>query len=173
MIIGNPYKFAIIVYPIKEWSSESLRNGVLLISIDGKLFPNEIFTSTLDVEYINLKETLMNIPIDENLYNMKKDEAFKTIYNIVCPSDFNIASDYRFDLSLESINDHNHIFAVSNGESIRIMASMLYYNIGESKHILANANISETFISIDEMNDIISQLKLNEGLIFNEKRNRI
>lgn len=166
MIIGNPDTFAIFIHPIKEWCSESISNGILFISIDGKLFPNEIYNSTLDVDYIYLKESLMNIPIDESLYNMKKDKAFKTIYNIVYPSIFDDTdSDYRFDLTMQSTNDNNRIFAVSNGKSIRIMASKLTYNSGEAKHILANANISETFISIDEMNDIISKLKLNEGLI--------
>lgn len=44
MIIGDPYKIAVIVQVINEWS-ETWINGVFMLTINGKIIPEEIFTS--------------------------------------------------------------------------------------------------------------------------------
>ena len=55
MILGNPYKFAIIIQIIKQWNKEESAdnpfcNGVLLFCIDGNIYTEEILTATLKTE---------------------------------------------------------------------------------------------------------------------------
>lgn len=162
MILGNPYKFSIIIDIINEWNIDgAFCNGVLLFCIDGNIFPKEVVTATLKCEVQLLKDNLKNLTIDEELYNMQKDKAFIEIYNITFPSDIDIDNDYRFDISPQSFSDcHCFIFAVSNGKQIRILASKLNYIIEDSRHEFEDINVSETFIDISELNKIISEIDI-------------
>lgn len=162
MILGNPYSFSVFINTIKEWNIDNeFCNGVLLFCIDGDFFPKKIVTATLKCEIQPLKEKLKNLVKDETLYNMPKDKAFAKIYNITFPEDAGINNDYRFDISPESFIDENcFIFAVSNGVKVRIMAAELNYNKKESRHEIRRANISETFISINELNEIVAKLDI-------------
>lgn len=162
MLIGNPFKFGIFTSPVKEWNTDdsSFFSGVLLFSVDGGLFPKEIFNTTLIFEIEQLKENLMNIGTDERLYRMPKDEAFAEIYNITFPEDAD--NDYRFDITPCEFSDHNcYVFAVGNGEQVRILAAAdLKYIMEESKHELDGINVSEAIITVDELNEIISTLRI-------------
>ena len=103
----------------------------------------------------------MNLAEDEILYDMQKDRAFARIYDIAFPEDTSISNDYRFDISPEVFADDNcFIFAIRNGEKVRIMAAKLNYNKKESRHEISNVDISETFITIDELNRIIAKLDI-------------
>lgn len=162
MILGNPYKFSVFISTIKEWNIDNeFCNGVLLFCIEGNIFPKKIVTSTLKYEIQLLKEKLRNLIINERLYNMQRDKAFAEIYNITFPEDISIDNDYRFDITPESFADENcYVFAVSNGKEVRIMATKLNYIVEESRHELSNIDISETFIEIEDLNQIISQLEI-------------
>ena len=162
MILGNPYKFSVFISTIKEWNIDNeFCNGVLLFCIEGNIFPKKIVTATLKYEIQLLKEKLMNLIINERLYNMQRDKAFAEIYNITFPEDISIDNDYRFDITPESFADENcYVFAVSNGKEVRIMATKLNYIVEESRHELSNIDISETFIEIEDLNQIISQLEI-------------
>lgn len=161
MILGNPYNFAIFTKTIKEWNMDNeFCNGVLFFCIDGKFFPNNIVTATLNYEIQQLKEKLKNLVDDEELYNMQKDKAFSIIYNMTFPENTDIDNDYRFDISPESFADENcYIFAVGNGKQIRIMATELYYNKEEARHDLRDIKISETFIANNDLNEMITKLE--------------
>ena len=162
MILGNPYKFSVFISTIKEWNIDNeFCNGVLLFCIDGNIFPKKIVTATLKCEIQLLKEKLRNLITNERLYNMQRDKAFAEIYNITFPEDISIDNDYRFDITPESFADENcYVFAVSNGKEVRIMATKLNYIVEESRHELSNIDISETFIEIEDLNQIISQLEI-------------
>lgn len=163
MIFGNPYNFAIITQPIKEWNEDdTFLNGVLLFCVDGKIFPKNIVNATLKFELSGYEEKLNNLVVDNKLYNTARDTAFRCIYNLVYPNDRDTTdNDYRFDFSPEIFSDINcKVFAISNGESIRLMAAAnLVYNKVESRHILDDVEVSETTIPIKEFQEIISQLK--------------
>ncbi len=59
MILGDPYKFSIIIDTIKEWNiDDAFCNGVLIFCVDGNLFPKEIVTATLKVKFSSLRKTL-------------------------------------------------------------------------------------------------------------------
>ena len=162
MILGNPYKFSVFISKIKEWNIDNeFCNGVLLFCIEGNIFPKKIVTATLKYEIQLLKEKLRNLITNERLYNMQRDKAFAEIYNITFPEDISIDNDYRFDITPESFADENcYVFAVSNGKKVRIMATKLNYIVEESRHELSNVDISETFIEIEDLNQIISQLEI-------------
>lgn len=135
MVIGNPYKFSIFTKTIKEWNmDESFCNGILLFCVNGNIFPKKVVTATLKCEIPSLKDRLMNLTIDEELYNMPKDKAFAEIYNITFPENIDVYNDYRFDISPLSFSDCDcFVFAVSNGEKARIMAAKLNYIMSNSK----------------------------------------
>lgn len=164
MIIGDPYKFSIFTKVIKEWNiGESIwRNGVLIFCINGELLTRQIVTETLNSEICPLKEKLMNITINAELYEMEKEKAFIKMYNTTFPNwdgESDICNDYRYFLSPSSLSDHCcHVYVVSNGKQIRIMAAKLNYILEESTHDLNNLEISETFITYDELNKIIHGL---------------
>ncbi len=164
MILGDPCKFSIFVKTIKEWNIDnSFCNGILFFCINGGIYPKEeIIVATLKCEIPKLKEHLMNIAINNELYYMQKQKAFEKIYNITFPENFNIDNDYRYDISPISFSDnHIYIFAVSNGRQVRILASKLNYIIEQSRHNLKNIVISEVFIDIKDLNKIISNLKID------------
>ncbi|MBW4846121.1 MULTISPECIES: Imm42 family immunity protein [unclassified Lacrimispora] len=99
MILGDPYKFSIIIDTIKEWNiDDAFCNGVLIFCVDGNLFPKEIVTATFKGEVQLLKKNFKYLTVDEDLYNMQKDKAFVEIYNITFPEDVDIDNDYRFDV---------------------------------------------------------------------------
>ena len=160
MILGDPYKFAVIIQVIKEWNTcSTFCNGVLLFCIDGDIFPKAIDTATLTCELSRYEEKFNTIVVNHELYNMPKEEAFSRIYNLVHPEDWDIDNDYRFDFSPETFNDNCKVFVISNGEYVRIMAaSELLYNKEESRHELDNILIGETNITVREFYDIISAL---------------
>lgn len=162
MILGNPYKFSVFISTIKEWNvDKEFCNGVLLFCIDGNIFPKKIVTATLKCEIPLLKEKLKNLITNERLYNMQRDKAFAEIYNITFPEDISIDNDYRFDITPESFADEScYVFAISNGKEVRIIATKLNYNVEESRHELNNADINETFIEIEDLNQIVSQLDI-------------
>lgn len=163
MILGDPYKFAIIIKTIKEWNlDEAFCNGILLFCIDGSIFPKEICTATLKSEIGPLRENLENIAVDTSLFYAEKGRAFKQIYNMIVPADFTLDNDYRFDISPLSFADENcYTFAVSNGTQVRILAAKLEYNKELSRHELKNTDIKEAFISLEELSKIAKALCLD------------
>ena len=164
MILGDPYKFAIIIKIIKEWNiGEAFGNGVLLFCVDGSIFPKEIFTASLNSEINPLKEKLKNIAANNEIFKMEKEAAFKKIYNITFPEDVDLDNDYQFDITpLSFPEDNSYIFAVSDGARIRILASKLKYIREESRHKLKNINVYEAFISMEEMKEIVKELNVDQ-----------
>jgi len=149
-----------------EWSDDTYSNGIFLLCVNGILFPERIFTATLGIEIECLKRNLLDIPIDEELFNEEKEEAFLTIYNITFPlwsDDDSIENDYQYYISPIEIADYGCIiFAVNNGEQIRIMATnlnKLSYDKEKSTYDFSNVDISETFITQEEMKEMILELE--------------
>lgn len=160
MLIGDPYKFSIFVQKIQDWNlDEAFCNGILFFSIDGMLFPKKIVTVSLKCEVPLLEERLRNITENDELYFMSKKDAYLKIYNLVFPEDYKVDNDYKYDITPQSLADNNcYVFAIRNDENVRIIAANLKYTIEESRHNLSNFNISETFITINELNKMISKI---------------
>ena len=160
MTLGNPYKFAILIDRIDDWNiDDAFCNGLLLLCVNGTIFPDGILAATLQHEIEPLKQNLLNLATDQRLYSLPSHQAFIEIYNITFPEDIDVANDYRFDITPSLLSDNNcFIFAIRNGEGVRILASKLDYDTENAKHNLQNINVCETFLSLTELDEIISGL---------------
>lgn len=158
MILGDPFEFAVIAQKVKDWNiNDTHCYGTLLFCIDGEIFPKKINNTNIKFELSAPEETLKNLVVNDELYNMPKYEAFCKICDLVYPEE--IDNDYRFRLSPEIFIDVNcEVFIVSNGNHVRIMAaSDLIYNKEESRYELKDISISEIYITLDEFKKILSQ----------------
>lgn len=162
MIVGNPNTFSILTMKIESWNQDdTFCNGLLVLSVDSNLFPGEYRAATLKYEVPELKEKLSRIEIDKEIFNMVKNKAFSVIYNLSYPREYDIENDFRFEISPSVLQDcHCFVFAVSNGEFVRFLAGQLEYIKEESRHNLNDIDVSETFISMVELNEIIAQLEI-------------
>ncbi len=160
MIIGNPDCFAVIVDVVEGWNvDKSFQNGILFLAISSEIFPKEIQSATLSYEFAELTESLKNIPVDRKIFSMPTEKAYNELHNLVYPDDWDIDNDYRYSISTPSFYDHNYlVFAVSNGEKIRILAGKPYYCREESRDILEGVKITETFIDVSDMDKITDKL---------------
>ena len=165
MIIGDPYKFAILSEVINEWNiDDTFCNGVLLFCVNGDIYPKEVVTATLRCEIEYLKQKLRNITTDKRLYILPPQQAFAEIYGITFPEDMDSDNGDCFDITPASLSDHNcFVFAVCDGVNIRILASELAYERENSRHRLENIIISEIFLTVGELREIIAVL---EGFTF-------
>ena len=165
MIIGDPYKFAILSGVINEWNmDDTFCNGVLLFCVNGDIYPKEVATATLRCEIEYLKQKLRNLTTDKRLYTLPPQQAFAEIYGITFPEDMDSDNGDCFDITPASLSDHNcFVFAVCDGVNIRILASELAYERENSRHRLENIIISETFLTVGELREIIAVL---EGFTF-------
>lgn len=171
MIFGDPYKFAILIKIIDQWSDDDFINGMFHFCIDGYFFPEEIRTSTLWVDVESLRNNaLVTLPENKELFEKEKQAAFRDLLYMISPSlidmeepnDFE--SSYMYQASTENIDDAGSIvFAVCLGESVRILAAKyaeLEKNNPDSfKWInIKHPAIKEVFISKHEINQITDQL---------------
>lgn len=161
MIIGDPYKFAILSGVINEWNmDDTFCNGVLLFCVNGDIYPKEVATATLRCEIEYLKQKLRNLTTDKRLYILPPQQAFAEIYGITFPEDMDSDNGDCFDITPASLSDHNcFVFAVCDGVNIRILASELAYERENSRHRLENIIISETFLTVGELREIIAVLE--------------
>ena len=175
MILGNPYSFSIILDVVDNWNSKdaySFYNGILIFCIDGKIFPRKLVNATLGSEVPNLVRQFSQIPINERLFDMKKEEAFPEMYRIIHPEDIDNDNDYSYDMTPYCFGDIScFVFAVSNGEQVRVLASGLKYNPEEGIHEMNNIEIAEAYISVGDMAEIVSGLnmQLSQQILLNEK----
>ena len=161
MIIGDPYKFAILSGGINEWNmDDTFCNGVLLFCVNGDIYPKEVVTATLRCEIKYLKQKLKKLMTDKRLYAMPSQQAFAEIYGITFPEDIDSDNEDCFDITPASLFDHNcFVFAVCDGVNVRVLASELAYEMENGRHKLQDNAVSETFVSVSEMKEIISGLE--------------
>ena len=77
MVIGDPYTFSVFAQVIDSWNQDdTFRNGILLICIDGILYPQGVFTATLKYDAWYLQNNLKNIPVTTNLFEQPKNQLF-------------------------------------------------------------------------------------------------
>ncbi len=160
MLIGNPDCFAVIVDVVEFWNiDKSFQNGTLFFAVNSEIFPKEIQSATLSYEFHTLINSLKNIPVNEKIFNMPTEKAYREICNLVYPEDWDTDNDYRYMISTPSFSDNDYlVFAVGNGEKVRILAARPDYCKEESILHLEGLEITETFIDISDLNDMIDKL---------------
>lgn len=160
MIIGDPYKFSILFDRVKIWNATlNDNNGFFAFSINGKIFPDTAINAIIPVSLLELKNSLSNIPVNEEIYNLGKNDAFKALYNIVYPpnDDYN---DYRYELATSDLTDNDIlVFAVGGKEKVKIFAAKLEYDIEESRHIFDESALWEVVLDKSEVDQIIKEVE--------------
>lgn len=159
MVIGDPYKFSIIFDRVDKWNmSINDNNGYLNLSIDSEIFPKKLINTIVNTSLFDIKNSLNNIPVDTSIYNMNTSEAFKTLYNLVYPVEFENDNDYRYELSPMALTDENaFVFAVKGKGKVKIVASILEYDYENSRYIF-NDKVIEVILEQDEIAEIVNNI---------------
>ena len=130
MVIGNTYKFGFIIERIREWeASATYQSGIVFLFLDNTIYPDTVRNTTLNVDlyYITRDDSpFMNPVIDPDLYELEKEQLFKTLYETAYPEDIEADNDYKYVWDLQEIGDAGFdIFSVSNGKKIKIFGAKL------------------------------------------------
>ena len=162
MIIGEPNVFAFFFEVIAEWNDDnSFNNGLMFVNINEKIIPNKLLEATLNTELSELIQNLEKIKVNKNIFIMNKEDAFRQIYKLTFPNDYNTDNDYSYNVTPFVLWDnHYFIFMVSNGDEIRVLVSELKYLKEESLHELEELEVAETYISVKKMEEIINKMKM-------------
>lgn len=164
MIIGDPYKFAVLFDRIADWNdSLTDNNGLFALCIDGKLFPDKVINVVIPASIVDIKESLINIPVNEMIYDMDIENSFKALYEFVYPDIDNYENnvyDYRYELATTDLTDvDNLVFAVKGKGMIKILAAKLEYDFKESHYIFDKSTITEIILEKNYVNNVIAQLE--------------
>lgn len=175
MVIGEPYKMALIVerMPIWEPQNDTFRNGIMFLCVNGEVYPKDVRTTTLNCELPWLlapESPLMNTVIDKELFEMPSDELLAYLESITYPDvidddaddDIEIDNDYRFVLPFEEISDRGFdVFVLSDGENVRVLVGQdVNRRLSPNGFIVTDGVelASETQITLQELENIRSQL---------------
>ncbi len=167
MLIGDPFKFAVLISAVNEWSDcGDISGGVMIIIVDGFMFPaNEVLNICLDCEIPEFIDNLKKIPINKEVFNLKnKESAFVGIYNRAYHSllyeEDCFDNDWHYKIApMEFLDKGLIVFAVSDGENVRILASQLKYIKKKSCHKLENIAVKEAFATCADIDIIITKLR--------------
>ena len=150
MLVGNIQKIAFIAEKISDWSVCGFANGNMQLFVNGKGYPQQKYTATLNMELANLlgETSPLIAPVcDKELFDLDADKLF----DYFCDVTFD-KGDYRFQLPFEVLMDSDWFaFAVSGGCDVRIQ---LGRQTAADKFEFAD----ETVISRTELNTIVQQL---------------
>lgn len=170
MIFGDPYRFAIWVECIPQWS-DSYKNGFFYFFVNGSMYPDEVMTSTLFVDFNDIfddNNALVSLPHNNEIFNAPVNEAFDTLFKLAYPesTDEDEYPDQIFDFCASStiINDSGaYFFAVSNEDSVRIIGGKITKLVdGDNGRVWKDIDspvIEDVIIKKDEINEIITKLK--------------
>ena len=131
MVIGDSCKFGFIIERIREWeASGTYQSGIVFLFLDNTIYPDTVRNTTLNVDLYHLTRDdspFMNPVIDPDLYELEKEQLFKTLYETTYPEDIEADNDYKYVWPLDEIGDAGFdIFSVSNGKKIKIFGAKLH-----------------------------------------------
>ena len=131
MVIGDPYKFGFIIERIREWeASSTYQSGIVFLFLDNTIYPDTVRNTTLNVDLYHLTRDdspFMNPVIDPDLYELEKEQLFRTLYETAYPEDIEADNDYKYVWPLQEIGDAGFdIFSISNGKKIKIFGAKLH-----------------------------------------------
>ncbi len=134
MIFGNPYQFAIWTELVPQWS-ESYKNGLFHLIINGNLYPDDIRTSTLSSDLYEINDSdcaLISQPQNNEIFYLSTEIAFKRLYDLAYPesSEEDEYPEQVFDYCITSSNISSRggcFFAVSNDISLRIIGGIIQH----------------------------------------------
>ena len=162
MVIGDPYKFGIIIERMEKLESDSFKNGIMFLLINGEVYPKDVRTTTFNCELAELldENSAMRSPVkDKELYVLKSTELFEKLADFTYGKDRDALYDTAYLLPFHEINDTGYsIFIISDGENIRLMVGRWQ----DDKIILDNEiemTSQEYFEVIDGLDIFYTKLK--------------
>lgn len=87
MIFVDPCRFGIWVECIPPWS-QIYKNGFFYFFVNGNMYPSDIRTSTLDVDFNDITDgenALTSLPCDDGIFNASKEDAFNYLFRLAYP----------------------------------------------------------------------------------------
>ena len=149
MIFGNPYKFAILVEPIPNWSDETFINGLVFYIVDGLMLPfhddGGVCNTTINSDLFAFKEQLTaweKNPQNDEIFDMPKEKAFTNLLLQVWPNEVDesliisddFCEDYTHYLTSTMMQDSgSYCFLVGKGSISRVL-------LGKWRHLIENIN---------------------------------
>lgn len=164
---GDPWKFAVFATVVGAWNvDDAFCEGLLILCVDGAIYPNEVASATLRHDIPGLRNDLEEIATDERLCAIPAKQAFAEIWETTFPDDVNASNDYRFDITPPSLADRGcYVFAVGDGAQARILAARLDPDADHLDDALRDAKVSEVRITQGELQEIASAVsKFAEAL---------
>ncbi|AWP32528.1 hypothetical protein B9D02_07965 [Pantoea vagans] len=170
MIFGDPYRFAIWIECIPQWS-ESYKNGFFYFFINGHMYPEDIRTSTLFVDIydvIDEKNALLSFPCNDEIFSAPTSEAFNALFKLAYPEstqdDEYPEQVYDFCASPTIINESGAcFFAVANESSVRIVGGKITELVDGGNGItwedIEKPKLEDITIPKKEISEIIASLK--------------
>lgn len=177
MIFGDPYRFAIWLESIPQWS-DSYKNGFFYFFVNGNMYPEDVRTSTLDVDFydvIDEKNALISLPCNDEIFNAPTNEAFDALFKLAYPEstqdDEYPEQVFDFCASPTIIHDSGaYFFAVSNESSVRIVGGKITKLVdGDNGRVWENIErplIEDITIPKNEISEIITSLKKYSTYLF-------
>lgn len=169
MIFGDPYRFAIWVECIPQWS-DSYKNGLFYFLVNGNLYPDDVRASTLCVDLYDVTDdnnALISLPCNDEIFNAPKNEAFDILFKLAYPEstdDEYPEQLFDFCVSPTIINESGaYFFAVSNENFVRIVGGKVAHLVeGGNGRVWAdieNPFIEDIVIPKNEIIELITDLK--------------
>ncbi|CAK6489256.1 hypothetical protein PANNVG_00507 [Pantoea sp. Nvir] len=168
MLFGDPYRFAIWIEHVPQWG-DSIKNGFFYFFLNGNMYPNDIRTSTLFVDYddvIDSENALVAMPYDDKIFNAPTTEAFKSLFEMTypqpTPEDEYPEGICKFKASPTIILESGaYFFAVSDKDSVRILGGKVseLVDCGEIRiwQDIKHPVIEDITLEKKEINEIISR----------------
>ena len=154
MLFGTPDKFAFLIERVPEWESSSFINGIMYVYLNGKMYPDTLRTTTLNVDLHYLFNSTMpdfKPKVNADLYRLSTSDLFEKLCEITFPDDYNIDNDYSYQIPLNEIQDSGYyFFAVAFENKIRILVGKR-----QDEDIIFQ---DETALTISEFENIRSKL---------------
>lgn len=172
MIFGNPYHFAIWTEFVPQWS-ESYKNGLFHLVINGNLYPDDIRTSTLSSDLYDITDrdcALISQPQNDEIFNLSTEDAFKRLFDLAYPepSEQDEYPDQVFDYCITSPNISSRggcFFAVANDISLRIIGGniqRLVKDESEEKNVweyIKKPLLQDVTILKNDINEIMDNVR--------------
>ena len=114
MLFGNPERFAFLIERVPEWESITFINGIMYVYLNGKMYPDSLRTTTLNVDLMFLFDSTMpdfQPKVNENFYAMDTAELFKKLCEITFPDDYDTDNDYSYLIPLQETEDSGYDFS--------------------------------------------------------------
>ncbi|MDC6164367.1 immunity 42 family protein [Achromobacter xylosoxidans] len=174
MIFGNPYEFAVLIEYVPEWSTETFRYGLFHFMLDGKMFPEELVTSTLGVDLRDFLEdsALVSLPENCEIFNMGKEDAFNLMLGLAYPDyrdDIDDPNDfdnfYLYQASTTNIQDSgSYVFCVRCDDIVRIVGAKKQRLLPGPDdrnfwEMIPNPEVVEVFMSVDAVKEIVRKVR--------------